>query len=446
MFYNKEGLVMKGNLVKTAKQLLLFSVMILAVIACEKEAKEFGDQIMHPNDSIEADYDTSFQMGTFVEKSDSFPSLYSSIEAPTTIQHSNILLGEYLSPNFGRMKASFMSQIYKADSLSFSSVEEGVGATLYFQIESSHGSFEESKVRVYKLNKELQISNNYYSTTDPGGFYDASDLISESTELLGDSIIKVNLTQSFAEFLASAEDTIMGDHGDFLEFFPGIFAEMETDGNSFLNNIKIANDTTRLELAYRAAGEDEVDTLEYPIPSTALRVNTFEHYFEEATAPVKNAHRFLTNDSAENDSILLINGPGGTRAKLLIPEAVRETFNKKETSQDNKFLARAEIELKPLISPDSPLFPESVGMYAYPRDTSYVSISQSQFFNGEYDEDRNVFSCNITSYLQAYINEEVDNNRLYIQTRNFRFQPGELIISGANHSTPIKLRIKYFKP
>lgn len=441
MFYKKEGSVMKRNLVKAVKQLLLFSGMILAVIACEKEAKEFGDQIMSPDDSIVADYDTSFQVETYVEESDSFPALYTSIEAPTTTQHSNILLGEYFSPNFGRMKGSFMSQIYKTDSLGFTSVEEAVGATLYFQIETTYGSIDDPQVHIYKLNKELNISNNYYSTTNPEAFYDTNDLISESTELLGDSIIKITLTKSFAEFLASAEDTTMGDHGDFLEYFPGIFAEMETDDNGFLNSIQMDNDTTRLELAYREADEDNVDTLEYPVPSSALRVNTFEHYFEEATASEKNVHSFLTNDNTENDSILFINGPGGTRAKLLIPDTVKETF-----SQDNNFLARAEIELKPLVSPDSPLFPESVGMYAYPGDTSYVSISQSQFFNGEYDEDRNVFSCNITSYLQAYIDEEVSNNRLYIQTRDFRFQPGELILSGANHSNPVKLKIKYFNP
>ena len=233
----------------------------------------------------------------------------------------------------------------------------------------------------------------------------------------------------------------MGDLKDFIDFFPGIYAEMETSGNGFINDIKITNDTSRLELAYKQIGEDKVDTLKYPISSTSLRFNTFEHSFEEATAPERNVNHFLTNDSTENDSMLFINGPGGTRAKLLIPEKIRETFN-----QDTNFLARAEIELKPLISSDHPLFPERLGMYAYPRDTSYVSISSGQFFNGEYDEDRNVFSCNITSYLQAYINEEVNNNRLYIQTQNFRYRPGELIISGANHSNPIKLRIKYFKP
>ncbi|MCF8233124.1 MAG: DUF4270 domain-containing protein [Bacteroidales bacterium] len=432
---------MKRKFGKAVKQALLFSGMILAVIGCEKEAKEFGDQIMPSNDSITAEYDTSFQVKTFVERSDSFPTLYSSFEAPTTLQHSNLLLGDYFSPYFGSMKARFMSQIYKADSLDFSSVEEAIGATLYFQLGETYGSIGESDIRVYKLNKKLDINNNYYSTTNPEEFYDPHDLISESSEFLGDSIIKVNLTQSFAEFLTTAEDTIMGEMDDFIEFFPGIFVEMKTQGKGFLNSIKITNDTTRLELTCKEADEDDTLELEYPIPPHNLRVNTFEHNHETATATEKNVNRFLNNDTTENDSILLINGPGGTRGKLLIPEKVRETFRK-----DSNFLARAEIELKPLIPSDSPLFPESVGMYAYPRDTSYISISQSRYFNGEYDEDRHVFSCNITSYLQAYINEEVDNNRLYIQTRDFRYRPGQLIISGANHTNPLKLRIKYFKP
>ena len=440
MIFNTKGLLMKRKFVKAVQHYLLISGIILAIVGCEKEAKEFGSQVMHPNDTIEADYDTSFQVKTFVERSDSFPALYTSIETPKTIQHSNLLLGDYFSPYFGRMKASFMSQIYTSDSLSFSSLE-AVGAALYLQVGEIYGPIEKTDIRIYKLNKNLELSKKYYSNTNTEEFYSSDDLISQSTEFLGDSIIKITLTESFAQFLTTAEDTVMGDISDFLDFFPGIYAEMEASGEGFMNNVKITNDTTRLELAYKETGEEEVDTLEYPISSTSLRVNTFKHYYEEANANEKNVNRFLTNDPSEDDSLLFINGPGGTRAKLLIPEKVRETF-----SQDTNFLARAEIELKPLISPESPMFSRSVGMYAYPRDTSYVSISNSQFFNGEYDEDRNVFSCNITSYLQAYINEEVSNNRLYIQTRNFRFQPGQLILSGANHSNPIKLRIKYFKP
>ena len=439
MIFNKKGFVMKRKLVKALKQSLFLAGVFLVIFGCEKEAKEFGEQIMHPDDTIVANYDTTFKVETFVERSDSFPTLYSSIETANSLQHSNLLLGEYFTPRFGRMKARFMSQIYKSDSVSFSNVDSA-GASLYFRIGENYGSTDDAEVFIYKLNKGLELSEKYYSTTNPENFYNSADLISESTEFLGDSIIKVNLTRSFADFLTTAPDTTMGNLNAFLNFFPGIYAEMDAAGNSFLSDIKIANDTSRLELAYKTAGEDGIDTLEYPISSTALRVNTYEHFYDEATAE-SNINQYLTNDPAENDSLLFINGPGGTRAKLLIPEKVRETF-----SQDTNFLARAEIELKPLVSPESPLFPESVGMYAYPADTSYVSISNSQFFNGEYDEERNVFSCNITTYLQAYINEQVNNNRLYVQTRNFRYQPAQLIVSGSGHARPVKLRIKYFKP
>ncbi len=439
MIFNKKGFVMKRKLVKAVKQSLLFAGFFLAIYGCEKEAKEFGDQLMHPDDTIVAGYDTTFKVQTFVERADSFPTLYTSIEAPNTFQHSNVLLGEYFTPQFGRMKAGFMSHVYKSDSVSFSNIDS-VGATLYFKIGEIYGSSDDAEVHVYKLNKGLELDKEYYSTTNPENFYNSADLISESAEFLGDSIIKVNLSRSFADFLTTAPDTTMGDMNAFLDFFPGIYAKMEAPGNGFLSNIKITNDTTRLELGYRRTGEDNVDTLEYPISSTSLRVNTYEHFYGEANAEV-NINQFLNNDSTQTDSLLFINGPGGTRAKLLIPESVRETF-----SQDTNFLARAEIELKPLVSPDNPLFPASVGMYAYPADTSYVSISNSQFFNGEYDEERNVFSCNITTYLQAYINEQVNNNRLYVQTRNFRYQPAQLILSGSDHATPVKLRIKYYKP
>ena len=138
---------------------------------------------------------------------------------------------------------------------------------------------------------------------------------------------------------------------------------------------------------------------------------------------------------------LFVSGLGGTRAKIVIPENVKEQFN-----QDSNFLARAEIQLKPLAQyKNDTYFPDEVSFYTYANDTSYVSISNNNFFNGTYDEESNTFSCNITSYLQAYINDEVGNT-LYLHTNRYRFEPGLLVVSGTGHQSPVKLRIKYFKP
>ena len=237
----------------------------------------------------------------------------------------------------------------------------------------------------------------------------------------------------------------MGDVNDFKDFFPGFYAELEyPEGSGFFTKLNITNDTSRMELAVGEAESDESpDTLTYRITSSSIRFNMFDHNYQEATYPGVNVNTYLNNDPAENDSMLLVSGLGGPRAKLTIPEGVKEKFQ-----EDSNFLARAEIQVKPIKQYNDftgAYFPDQVGMYTYSNDTTYLNISNNQFFNGKYDEEDNVYSCNITTFVQAYIDGDVGNT-VYLHTRNYQSEPGQLIVSGTGHKQPIKLRIKYFKP
>jgi len=427
---------------------LALSAIIVGFNRCEKGPEQFGEQIMHPDDSISAKYDTSFVMETQVVPTDSFSTLYHFFSQPDFISnYPHALIGGYEDPHFGTLKASFISQVEKADSTNFAGDNlEAVGADIYFKIEEHYGQIAGgAQLHLYKLNTDLGIDGPYYNTASAEDFYDPQDKISAYTDFMGDSLIKVTLTQDFADFLTTADDTTMGDVNDFKDFFQGFYAEMEyPEGSGFFTKLNLTNDTSRMELSVGEAGSDESpDTLTYRITSSSIRFNMFDHNYQEATYPGVNVNTYLNNDPAENDSILLVSGLGGPRAKLTIPEGVKEKFQ-----QDSNFLARAEIQVKPIKQYNDftgAYFPDQVGMYTYSNDTTYLNISNNQFFNGTYDEETNVYSCNITTFVQAYIDGDVGNT-LYLHTRNYQSEPAELIVSGTGHKQPIKLRIKYFKP
>jgi hypothetical protein len=436
--------VMKRTLRQTLILAVTAVITLLGFAQCEKGPEEFGQGVMHPDDSISAKYDTSFVMKTQVVPSDSFSTLYYFFSEPEFItNYPNMMLGGYTDRHFGTFKASFVSQIGKTDSINFAGdTLEAVEAVLYFKINESYGEIQAGPINVFKINKGLEITEPYYNTADPLDFYNPEDMISESTVYEGDSIIKINLTKAFADFLTTADDTTMADMSDFRAFMPGIYVEMGSPtSDGYLKKLNITNDTTRLELAVRKEGTTEnPDTLEYPISSSSIRFNLFNNDYQTATYPDVNVPNFLNNDPAESDSILLIDGLGGTRAKLTIPPEVKEKF-----AQDSNFLARAEIELRPTEQYNDFLFPESVAMYTYSSDTNYVDISNNQFFNGQYNEETNTFSCNVTNFIQAYINGDI-GNEIYLHVKDYRFEPGLLIVSGSGNKSPINLRIKYFKP
>ena len=434
--------VMKRYVVKALKDILFVLIIAFSIAACEKDAKEFGTQIMQPEDRITAKYDSSFQVKTFVEKSDSFQTLY-----PIVQQRGNLLLGDYFDPHFGKLEAGFMLEIFPTDTIDFDAIDI-IGAKLYLRLAETYGPPGDALINVYKLNQNLDYQSKYYSSTNPESFYNKEDKISLFTEYQEDTLIEITLTKQFAEFLKAAPDSAMTSSDKFLEYFPGIYAEMESFGESgYLSDIKITNDSSYLELSYTQTenGSQDTLTLDYQFGSSSLRVNTFEHNFEEATHGTANVYDFLTNDSTESDSILFTNSLGGVRTRLELPEKkLKETFG-----SDTFFLARAEIEIKPLMkyqNADDKLFPDAIRMYTYLNDTSYISISNSEFFNGRYLAEENIYSCNITNYLQDFIDGYLDEKNIYLQIPDYRNEPGQLIFSGAGHNQPIKLRIKYYKP
>jgi len=433
---------MKRYVVKALKNTLFVSLIAFSIAGCEKDAKEFGTQIMQPDDQITAKYDSSFELKTFVERSDSFQTLY-----PIIQQRANLLLGDYFDPHFGKLEAVFMSEIYPTDTIDFEAIET-IGAKLYLRLAETYGPPGNALINIYKLSQNLDYRSKYYSSTNPEKYYNKEDKISSFTEYQGDTLIEITLTKQFAKFLKATPDSALTNREKFLEYFPGIYAEMESSGeNGYLSDIKITNDSSYLELSYKQTenGSQDTLTLDYQFNSSSLRVNAFEHHFEEATQGTANVYDFLTNDSTKSDSIVFTNSLGGVRTRLELPEKkLKETFG-----SDAFFLARAEIEIKPLMDyqdPDDQLFPDAVRMYTYLNDTSYISISNSEFFNGRYLPEENIYSCNITNYLQDFIDGYLDEKNIYLQIPNYRIEPGQLIFSGIGHSQSIKLRIKYFKP
>ncbi len=436
--------VMRRKMKHVLTVTLVLSALIASFTGCEDDPKRFGEQIMHPDDSITANYDTSYVLDTRVVPSDSFSTLYHFFDTRDFIRnYPSMLVGKVNNEFFGTMEASFITQVSKSDSINFEGdTLEAVGADLYFKIDDYYGPQNTGEFQVYKINKDLAIDEPYYNNTNAENFYSDQDLISSSTTYMGDSLIKVSLTKSFAEELTTADDTTMADPNDFLKFFQGIYVKMTPPNqDGFINKLNMTNDTTHMELVYRREGTtEEPDTLEYPINQGSIRFNIFRHDYQAATNPEVNVSNFLNNDESKNDSILMISGLGGTRAKITIPPEIRTKFQ-----QDSVFLARASIEVKTMPEYNDFLQPDQLSMYSYFNDTSYVNVSNTNFFDGELDEDNNMYTCNITSYMQAFINEETDGT-VYLHNNSYKTEPARLIFSGTGISRPIKLKIKYFKP
>src|SRR6056297_2538244 len=119
MFLTNES-VMRRKMKHALTLTLALSAIIVGFNQCEKGPEEFGQQVMHADDSISAKYDTSFVLNTKLVETDSFSTLYHFFNQMEFISnYPNVLLGGYKNQHFGTFKASFISQVEKADSTNF---------------------------------------------------------------------------------------------------------------------------------------------------------------------------------------------------------------------------------------------------------------------------------------------------------------------------------------
>src|SRR6056297_922666 len=405
------------------KQSLFFSFLLATLITvtnCEKEPDEFGSDMMPGRDSVGVEYDDSFNLSTHLVRMDTF--LTSGIESP-------LIVGNYTDPYFGQNHVSFATQVgisYKNPDFGENPVLDSVKIRLI--VDSLYGfKNRDLNLQVYKLNRQLE-SRDYFSDEDPLDYYSPSDLISVETNNINDSIYDIRLSNEFGNFLLSLDSSEISSDTSFYKVLPGIYCKSE----SFNHTGQIFTGSA-YRMTMRLHYHTETDTSSYTFPYAFGERNIFvSHDFNYGVETIENANKYLTNDPAVNDSMLFIRSLGGTRAKVELPNNIDSLLK-------NKLIAKATLEFHNI--PTYSLLPSesTFSIYKYQPDNSYIKISKEEKLGSN-----NLYSANITNYIQYLAKGEEEAKEIYITTSNYDIKPANMVIGGVNNQNPMKLKVKYY--
>lgn len=411
----------KVKIQNLGRHFLLFSFLLSIIFtSCEKDPTEFGSDLLPGQDSVDISYDESFDLSTYLVRMDTF--LTSDFEFP-------LIVGNYTDPYFGQNHVSFATQIgisYKNPDFGENPVVDSVKIRLL--VDSLYGfKNKDLNLQVYKLNRDLE-SRDYFSDEDPLDYYSPSDLISVETNNINDSIYDIRLSNVFGNFLLSLDSSEIASDTSFYNVFPGIYCRSESFnqyGQFFTGNPF----RMRMILHYHT----ETDTSSYTFPYAYGKRNIFvSHDFNYGVENTENANKYLTNDPAVNDSMLFIRSLGGTKAKVELPNNIDSLLN-------NKLIAKATLEFHNLSSYSILPSDSTFSIYKYESDNSYTKIST----DGKLGSD-NLYSADITRYIQYLAKGEEEPKEIYITTSNYNIKPAHMVIGGANNQNPMKLKIKYY--
>lgn len=446
---------MNKNLILQGKSTLLIAFFILALFACE-DPNSTGLGILPGSD-----FST---VGQSVLKE----SIQSYTFRDSTLRTDRLefnLLGVLNDPYFGKTTADFAIQARLAEFPDFNLSPQVDSLVLNLLYKTVYGdTVTNQSIKVYELKDDLRVDTlevggaamyKYYQDVDlkslafpePIGeldFVPKFQLDSTGTDTVIQTLA-IKLDNSLANKLISADSLDMVDNDSFLQYFKGLYVEvqdMNEEGGSLVSINTLAFGSN-LTLYYQNTLEgQEEDSLSfiYRINRNSARVSRYEHDY--------SATDFYPNlDSEVNqDSLIYIQALGGLHSKIKIPglENWRDSSNIVVNKAELVFTVDTSLsDISHFGIPTSLILGaiDENGNEYYPVDyTTYSDV-----YGGIYDEENETYSFNITNHFQQIINGDKENYGFTLYPSGRNYLPGRVILKGATSNVGIRFEVTYTK-
>jgi hypothetical protein len=417
----------------------LLNLIILFSISCNQEAK-FGLGFLPADDTLNIYIDTT-SINAYTLRDDSLETSFPS----------QFLLGAYIDPIFGKVKAEFATQVLLNNSSSFHPYYlEGTAKslTVYLKfdnitIPNTYGNGnEELQINVYKINKILKSTDLFYANDNSTNYHD--------NELIGTAILKnfkdtlpielnLSLAQDFIDnsmYYFSLSDTLR-----FFQKFYGLYFSISSNStDGMIARFNPSSASTKMVLEYSSSISDSL-SYTFLINSNCVSANFFTHDFTGTELENLNT----PNNVKNTDSVVYLQSMGGTKIKLDFPNI------SKYQNIKNLVINKAELVVKTEKSnftneTDYPAI-DKMAIVKYDENNNLILIDEfltqantytgSTYTDGEY-------RFLITRQIEDLIfNQNTEKFSLYLIPLQRRYNFGRSVITNGNHSNPMKLIITY---
>ena len=360
---------------------------------------------------------------------------------------SQFLLGEYEDPIFGYSKASFVLQFSMAQYINFKDTDivDSVILTLPYDQDNNNiygNTSVNQTIKIYKINKDLDVSTNYYADEDTSDF--TGELIADTiyTPDATDSLLNIKLYNSFGDFFIQADESNYESTQSFHNFFNGLYIKAEGENNDGAIVKYDLNDDLLLTVYFHKNDAENTSYI-YKVKANDIqnaRFNLFEHDYAAA-----NFVGTFDDETLPQDSVAYLQSAGGLYTRIKFP------FLSNFQDSGKIVINRAELiinTLSPNISCEND-FPAINKTYitGYISDNSSLLIpdyiTESNYLGEIYSD--GTYKFDIASYIQNIINGTTENNGINFYPASDASNISRTVITTGNNSNPMKLVITYSK-
>lgn len=441
-------------------QSLLFKTLIISVltflgVSCSKTTETIGNGLLSDDDYIAVGYVDTLHIVCHSMTIDSMP----------TKNNSTVLFGSMMDPVMGLNNANIITQLhlsstnqYFGDDPVIDSVVLQMAITGYYgdttTVQTAH---------VYLLSESLIDSLNYYQFSDAAvegedlanGYQFRPHPHTTHIELNGDTlnqaVVRIPLSNSFGEQLATADSSIFRSTEAFKQYCHGLKIQCESvsQGGAITYFNPTNNTVTQLQVYYRETPTSNPMRYYFYITTEDVYFNQYLHDYTLGSDEF--VRQVVQGEDALGQQQLYLQSMGGVRAFLAFSDLQQwaDSLHKEGT-----FLIINEAKLFfPTYdgSVDSSLFtpPTSLALLSLNEGggTSILPdyMEGTSFYGGLYSSSDNGVMFRISEYLQSVLQGDLKSEGLYVSIVGASYNAQRWMIAGpeATQDNTLKCEIKY---
>jgi len=361
------------------------------------------------------------------------------------MDHPRSLLGVMDDPLFGRLSASFLTQIGVFDVADFGSDRVADSLILYLFYTGTYGGENgPQEITVYEITENIDHQVNYFSNFDAAEMIYDPDVLAVHTinPAEGDTLIAIPITSArFQDKLLFAPDTVTQSIGAFLSYFKGVYVKADlVDGDGAIFTVNLNHPDSKLSLFYRNDTPDTSFRYDFIINQNANRVNLFEQDYSTAVF-----HDDISQ-TATDDSVCYVQGAAGVMGRL--------DFDLLHTWRDSMpvsiNMARLYLPVDESAIDEKYPLPARISLFEKDEDGRLFGVIDlslgDQYFGGTYNTEEGYYSMNITNWVQAFVREKKTDKSLYVSIRESGTTASRAVLRNSKHSLGgARLEITYTK-
>lgn len=415
---------------------ILFLVAILFAsttlfLGCDEEINSLGSEIMPDGDKIHVLYDSTLTIKSLIVQDEPF----------NTSNLDYYTIGAIDDPYFGKFSGSLLTE-YTPDSLKMENMQlfNVDSIVLYLEIDSAMGEYENLSWNVYELIKSIDSDSSYLSDSDINEFYNEITLVSESCDVMGDSLIRFKLRDSYARKLISDDQYYTSDSA-FKARFKGLLIHPTSSGQpGGTATINLNSGNTNISFYYNTIDSDSL-ILNYYFKNG----EKFSNYsFDYSNSLIET---LLTNNESDPDGFAILQGMNGLSSTISINNISRfiESDSTYSILDANLTLPIVNEEYSDLFNP-----PHQIASYFQTEDSLkyeiedyYQFLTKTNYnYDGYLNSQEKFYHFDISRHLMNIINGEVEDSCIYLTIVNNTRYPSRVILKTGED---INLKITYTK-